>query len=234
MNTLLESIKGRLIVSCQAGPDEPLYGSNIMAAMARAAEAGGAVGIRANGPEDVAAIAEAVRLPIIGIYKQELPGSDVYITPTLEAARQVVTAGASLLAVDATARLRPGDVGPAEMIRACKAGFGLPVMADISVLDEGLAAAEAGADLVATTLAGYTPYSRDLSTPDFGLLSALVARLPDVPIVVEGHVASPADACRALELGAYAVVVGAAITQPDWITRRFATAMAGTLPAPGQ
>jgi putative N-acetylmannosamine-6-phosphate epimerase len=230
--SIVTELRGGLIVSCQARPGSPLRHSAMMAAMARAAELGGAVGIRANGPEDVAAIRPAVNLPIIGIYKQDLSGSDVYITPTLDAAQEVAAAGATILALDATARPRPGGMSAAEMIKACHESFGLPIMADISVLSEGIVAAAAGADLVATTLAGYTPYSRSTDGPDFELLEELVAHLPGVPIVVEGHVASPADACHALELGAYAVVVGAAITQPDWITRRFATAMAGTLPAP--
>lgn len=209
-----------LVVSCQARPGSPLRNSMMMAAMAQAAEQAGAVGIRANGPADIAAIRAAVQLPIIGLYKQELPRTDVYITPTFEAAREVMAAGADLVALDATDRLRPGGVTAAEMIQYCRAELKAPVMADISTLAEGIAAAEAGAELVATTLVGYTPASRHLSPPDFELISALVKSVP-VPVVVEGHIATPEQARRALELGAYAVVVGAAITQPDWITRRF-------------
>jgi N-acylglucosamine-6-phosphate 2-epimerase len=222
---VLKGLKGGLVVSCQARPGSPLRDKQIMAAMARAAEMGGAVGIRANGPEDIAAIRQAVNLPIIGIYKQMLAGTEVYITPTLEAAQQAARAGADIVAVDATARPRPDGVGAAEMIQMCKASLGLPVMADISVLSEGIAAAEAGADLISTTLAGYTGYSHPRETPDFDLVRDLVTHLPHSRIVVEGHISSLAEACRALELGAYAVVVGAAITQVDWITHRFATAM---------
>lgn len=223
---IVEKLRGGLIVSCQARPGSPFRDSAIMAAMARAAEIGGAVGVRVDGPEDIAAIRAAVRLPIIGIYKQQIPGVDVYITPTLDAARRVVSVGADLLAVDATARPRPGGVDAGEMIRSCKAGLGVPVMADVSTLEEGIEAARAGADLVATTLVGYTSYSQHVTLPDFDLVRDLVAAV-SVPVVVEGHISTPADVQRAIQLGAYAVVVGAAITQPEWITRRFVEALPG-------
>ncbi len=217
---ILERLHAGLIVSCQASADSPLRDSSMMAAMARAALAGGAVGIRANGPEDIRAIRAAVQLPIIGIYKQIVPEYDVYITPTLEAAAEVVQAGTDILALDATLRPRPNGLTPQDLIQTCKGKFGLPVMADISTLEEALAAAEAGADLVATTLVGYTAYTRQRPLPDFELVAQLVEQAP-VPTVVEGHIHSPDDARRALELGAFAVVVGAAITQPDWITAKF-------------
>lgn len=220
----LQRLRFGLIVSCQARPGSPLRSPHIMAAMAQAAEQAGAVGIRANGPEDIAAIRAAVRLPIIGIYKQDLPDVEVYITPTLTAAREVVAAGADLVAVDATDRLRPGGLTAAQMIQGCRAELKVPVMADISTLAEGIAAAEAGADLIATTMVGYTPYSQHLSPPDFDLIRELVSVVP-TPVVVEGHITTPEQARRALDLGAYAVVVGAAITQPDWITRRFVAGM---------
>lgn len=221
---ILKQLRRGLIVSCQAKADSPLRNSMMMAAMAQAAEQSGAVGIRANGPADIAAIRAVVKIPIIGIYKQELPGTEVYITPTLESAREVIAAGADLVALDATARPRPGGLTAAELIRRCRTELGVPVMADISTVAEGITAAEAGADLVATTLVGYTPYSRHLAPPNFELIRDLVAAIT-TPVVVEGHIATPAEARQALELGAYAVVVGAAITQPDWITRRFVEAM---------
>jgi putative N-acetylmannosamine-6-phosphate epimerase len=217
---ILEQLRHGLIVSCQAKTGSPLRDSKMMAAMAQAAEQAGAVGIRANGPADIEAIRAVVKIPIIGIYKQELPGTDVYITPTFESAQAAVAAGADLVALDATARPRPGDVAAAELIRCCQTELGVPVMADISTLPEGIAAAEAGADLVATTLVGYTPYSHHLSPPNFELIRELVLAVA-TPVVVEGHISTPAEARRALDLGAYAVVVGAAITQPDQITRRF-------------
>src|SRR5215468_2568367 len=183
-----------------------LYGTQMMALAASAAEAGGAVGIRANGPADIAAIRGAVKLPIIGIYKQDLPGYGVRITPTLEAARAVVEAGADLVALDATRRgPEEGRLPPAEMIRLVKTTLNVPVMADISTFDEGVAAAAAGADIVATTLSGYTAYSAAQDTPDFDLVARL-ARALNVPVIAEGRIATPRDARRVLELGGYAVV----------------------------
>jgi N-acylglucosamine-6-phosphate 2-epimerase len=218
--SILERLRSGLIVSCQASPTSPLRDSGIMAAMARAALAGGAAGIRANGPEDIRAIRAAVHLPILGIYKQVVPGFDVYITPTLETAEEVAEAGSDILAVDATLRPHPSSLTPQEFIKACKRSFGLPVMADISTLEEALAAADAGADLVATTLVGYTPYTSHRPQPDFELIHQLVEQAP-VPTIVEGHIYSPEQARRALEEGAFAIVVGTAITQPDWITARY-------------
>jgi N-acylglucosamine-6-phosphate 2-epimerase len=220
MLELLQKLQGGLIVSCQASEESPLRDVRIMAALARAAQNGGAVGIRANGPADIAAIRAVVNLPIIGINKLHLPGYEVYITPTLDSAREVVQAGCDLLALDATLRPHPADLSTAEIIQACRLEFKMPVMADISTLEEGLAAADAGADIVATTLTGYTSYTSDRPLPDFELLEKLVTRL-SIPVFVEGHIRSPADARRALELGAFAVVVGAAITRPEWITANF-------------
>ena len=159
-------------------------------------------------------------LPIIGIYKQVIPGYEVYITPTLETASQVVEAGADLLAVDATSRPRPGGLRASDIIRLYKSKFNLPIMADVSTLEEGLSAADAGADLVATTLAGYTDNTRHRSLPDFELVENLVKQSP-VPVVVEGHIQTPQEARRALDLGAFAIVVGTAITRPESITARF-------------
>ncbi len=221
---ILKQLRHGLIVSCQAKIGSPLRDSKMMAAMAQAAEQAGAVGIRADGPADIEAIRGVVKIPIIGIYKQELPGTDVYITPTFESVQAVVAAGADLVALDATARPRPGDLTATELIRCCQTELGVPVMADISTMPEGIAAAEAGADLVATTLVGYTPDSRHLSPPNFELIHQLVITVA-TPVVVEGHISTPAEARRALDLGAYAVVVGAAITQPDQITRRFVGVM---------
>ena len=218
------SLKGGLIVSCQAQPGSPLRDVAIMVAMARAAQLGGAVGLRVNGPEDIAAIHAAVPLPMIGIYKQDLDGFDVRITPTLEAARDLVQAGADILAIDATDRPHPNGRTSAQLIQLCKAEFHVPIMADVSTLPEGIAAAEAGADIVATTLSGYTPYSRQLETPDFELIAELAASV-SVPIITEGRIATPEDARRALDLGAFAVVVGTAITRPEWITQRFVEGM---------
>ncbi|MGW6485740.1 N-acetylmannosamine-6-phosphate 2-epimerase [Streptomyces sp. NPDC055056] len=210
-----------LVVSCQALPGEPLHGADIMARMARAALQGGAVGVRVNGPEDIAAVRAAVSVPVIGLWKAGDTG--VYITPTLDHARRVAAAGADVVALDATARPRPDGLSLTETIIALHAD-GVRVMADVSSYEEGIAARAAGADAVATTLSGYTDTGPVPTGPDFELLAALTARL-DVPVIAEGRIATPDEAARALALGAHAVVVGGAITRPADITQRFAAAL---------
>jgi len=223
LSPLVAQLRGGLIVSCQALPDEPLYGTEIMARMALAAQQGGAVGIRANGPDDIRAIRATVRLPLIGLYKE---GSDgVYITPTLRHAHAVAEAGADIIALDATHRPRPNGENLADMIAAIQTELGKPVMADISTLEEGLAAEAAGADLLSTTLSGYTPYSPQHDAPDFVLIRALAGQAR-VPVIAEGRIRRPEEARVALEAGALAAVVGAAITRPQWITSWFVQAIA--------
>ena len=230
---IIRTLQKGLIVSCQAKPGSPLRNPRIMAAMAQAAEVGGAVGIRANGAEDIAAIHNLVKLPLIGINKIVHTGFDVFITPTLDAAQQAVAAGADIIAMDATMRPRPDRLSIVQAIQLYKRELGVPIMADISTLEEGLAAAEAGADIVATTLSGYTPYSRQQEDPDF-LLIAELADCLQTPIIAEGRLASPEDARRALELGAHAVVIGTSITAVDWITQRYVAALHDFLPDENQ
>jgi len=220
LDAVLTLLKGGLIVSCQALSDEPLHGAHIMAAMARAAAAGGAVGIRANGPDDISAIRQAVKLPIIGLWKDDLPGFSVRITPTVEHARQLAAAGADIIAIDATARPHPDGLSLPERIAAIHSDTNRPILADIATLEEGMAAQQAGADLVAPTLSGYTEYSPASEEPDFELIRQLAAHL-SVPVIAEGRITTPEQAARALALGAFAVVVGGAITRPQQITARF-------------
>jgi N-acylglucosamine-6-phosphate 2-epimerase len=220
LSPLLAQIKGGLVVSCQALENEPLHGSSIMAAMARAAMQGGAVGIRANSPEDVAAIRAAVSLPIIGLYKDAVSGYEVYITPTLRHAVEIAQAGADIIALDATFRPHPDGLDAAGLIQAVKEATGKLVLADVATYEEGLAASQAGADAVSTTLSGYTAGSPKQSGPDFDLLRQLAAALT-IPIIAEGRISTPDQAAQALELGAFAVVVGGAITRPQWITQQF-------------
>lgn len=217
---LLQKLKGGLIVSCQAEEGSPLYGPHYMAAMARAAALGGAVAIRANGPADIEAIKKAVSSPVIGIYKKKFPDSEVYITPTFAEAEAVLRAGAEIIALDGTARTRPGGLDLPGLLKRIKEEWGALVMADISVLEEGLQAAAYGADIVATTLAGYTPYSKRMEGPDLELIEALASSLA-IPVIAEGRITSPEQARAALERGAYAVVVGRAITSPQFITELF-------------
>ena len=228
----ITQLHGGLVVSCQALEDEPLHGAPIMAAMARAAVAGGAVGIRANSPVDIAAIKAAVDVPLIGLYKEAISGYEVYITPTVEHARAVAAAGADIIAVDATLRPHPHGLDAAELIRRIKAETGKPVLADIATLEEGLSAWQAGADALSTTLSGYTADSPRQEAPDFTLLRRLAAQAA-IPVFAEGRIATPEQALRALELGAYAVIVGSAITRPQWITRQFTSRMARGTAASG-
>jgi len=221
---LLRRLRGGLIVSCQAEADEPLYGTEHMVAMAIAAVGGGAAGIRANTPKDVAAIRLAVSLPIIGIYKQDILGYAVRITPTITAAYQLAQAGADIIAIDATFRPNPDGLELSERIRMIHEQTNCPVMADISTYDEGLAAELAGADLVATTLSGYTEGTATQDSPDFDLLKGLALNLK-VPVVGEGRICNPDQAAQALSVGAFAVVVGSAITRPQWITAQFVKRM---------
>jgi N-acylglucosamine-6-phosphate 2-epimerase len=218
--------KGALVVSCQARADNPLHGPVYMSAMAQAAEAGGARGIRANGTDDIAAIRAVTRLPIIGIAKVWDDRFPVYITPGFAQAAEIARAGADIVGLDATPRPRDGE--PVErLIGRIRAELGKEVFADIATLEEGRAAHAAGATYIATTLSGYTEEtaSRKTSGPDLDLLSALVAELP-VHIVAEGRFDTPELAAEAFRRGAHAVVVGTAITNPREITKKFVQAIA--------
>ena len=225
IHPILARLRGGLVVSCQALEDEPLHGAHIMAAMARAALEGGASGIRANSPADVAAIRAAVELPLIGLYKENIPGYPVYITPTVRHAVLIAEAGADILALDATQRPRPLELTVTEIIAQVRQATGRLVLADVSTYDEGVAAWQAGAHAVSTTLSGYTTDSPRQEGPDFDLLRRLAERLP-VPVIAEGRISTPEQAAQALDLGAFAVVVGGAITRPQLITRQFTAAIA--------
>lgn len=208
-----------LIVSCQARADNPLHGPQFMGAMALAARDGGAVAIRANGPADIAAV-KAAGLPVIGIHKVFSDAYPVYITPNFEAAAAIVAAGAEIVALDCTTRPRDGEP-PEVLVRRIREELGAEVFADVSTLDEGLAAADWGATYVATTLSGYTEATQPKpDAPDLALLSALSERL-GIPVIAEGRYNSPALVRQAFEAGAHAVVVGTMITNPREITRMF-------------
>lgn len=213
-------MRSGVVVSVQAGAESPLRDTAVMVALARAAEQGGAVAIRAEGAVDVGAIADAVDVPVIGLRKRELAGSAVYITPELTDVEEITRAGADVVAVDATLRDRPGGMCPAEFIPAASA-VGLPLLADVDNYESGLAARKAGAHAVATTLAGYTGDGPVPEEPDLELVRLLVQAL-DCPVLAEGRYGSPASVRAAFEAGAWAVVVGTAITDPAAITRRFA------------
>ena len=222
---ILEKIKGGLIVSCQALENEPLYDSYIMSKMAWAAFLGGAVGIRANTVVDIKAIKEKVDLPVIGIIKQVYDDSDVYITPTMKEVDALVEVGCETIAVDATNRLRPNGVTFEEFFKEVRSKYPNQLfMADTSCFDEGKKAAELGCDLIGTTMAGYTPYTKGTPLPDYTLMKRYVTEL-DAPVIAEGGIWSPDQLKKAIDIGVHAAVVGTAITRPMDITKRFVNAI---------
>ncbi|HEX4946464.1 MAG TPA: N-acetylmannosamine-6-phosphate 2-epimerase [Blastocatellia bacterium] len=220
---LLESLGGGLIVSCQAPAGSPLNDPHVITAMARVAEQQGAVGVRLNGPNNIAAARAHLNVPIIGIEKVVTADSDVYITPTFAAAAGVVSNGADIVAVDATQRARPNGEKLAALVARIQQELTTPVMADIATFEEGLLAADCGADMIATTLCGYTGETQETPLPAFTLLEKLVARIRR-PIICEGGTQTPDDVRRAFECGAFAVVVGTAITGITQLVENFVTA----------
>lgn len=215
---LMESLRGGLIVSCQAYPGEPMRHPETMAQVARSAEIGGAVGIRCQGPADISAIRGQVQVPVIGIWKDG--DSGVVITPTLRHARSCLHAGADVVALDATDRPRPDGLSLTETLDALH-DEGTVVMADCGSRADADRAAAAGAAILSTTLAGYSGERPATEGPDLELLAQVVADHPERPVIAEGRIRTPEEAAEALRLGAWAVVVGTAITHPTSLTRRF-------------
>jgi N-acylglucosamine-6-phosphate 2-epimerase len=220
----LRSLHQGLIVSCQAPVTSPLHDPAVIAAMAEAAVHQTAVGVRIDTPAHIQAVRQRVDVPIIGLWKRQIPGSEVYITPQFEHARAVAEAGADIIAIDATLRDRPDAETVAQLIQQIQQTLGKPVMADVDTLEAAVAAAAFGADMVGTTLYGYTPATQQLKPPGFGLLAEMVQQL-DVPVICEGGIASPQMAKQALDLGAYAVVVGTAITGIDALVKAYCSAI---------
>lgn len=218
MSDLLERLRGRLIVSCQAYPGEPMRDPRTMTQIAQAAVAGGAAAIRAQGIEDLASIVDAVDVPVVGLWKDG--DTDVYITPTVDHALAVAATGSHIVAIDGTGRERPDGRTLARTIQVLHEQTTALVMADCSTAEEGRAAADSGADLVGTTLSGYTSYTTMSDGPNLALVTAL-ADVLTVPVICEGRVHSPVQAAQAIEAGAFAVVVGTAITHPQTITGWF-------------
>ncbi|ELR99607.1 N-acetylmannosamine-6-phosphate 2-epimerase [Gloeocapsa sp. PCC 73106] len=216
---LLASLKSRLIVSCQAPPDSPLNHPQVIAAIAHACVNQGAVGLRINGPNHVQAVKEVLpHIPVIGLWKRTYPNSPVYITPTRVEVEALIKAGADIIALDATLRKRPQETVE-ELIQLIHSQDRL-IMADIDTLDSAIAAATLGADLIATTLYGYTSTTEGLTPPGFPLLKSLSTRI-STPIICEGGISSREMVHKALELGAYGIVVGTAITGIEQKVRDF-------------
>ncbi|WP_409300259.1 N-acetylmannosamine-6-phosphate 2-epimerase [Peribacillus sp. SCS-155] len=213
----LERLKHGVVVSCQARVDHPLNDPHILTRMALAAEMGGAAAIRADHPDNIRLIKERVKIPVIGIYKVPTTIKGRYfITPTFDHAKRIVEAGADIVAIEATSQFQPSNKMLEQLIRSIHSQLGVPVMADISTVEEGERAWGMGADFVATTLSGYTEESNNRPKPDFPLIKSLVER--GIRSVCEGHIRTPEDTKRAFEQGAHFVVIGTAITDPVSIT----------------
>ena len=221
---LFALMKGQVIVSCQATPGEPLYDSerSVMPLMARAAREAGARMIRTSSYRDIVGIKEETGLPVIGLIKREYPGYEGRITMTMREVDECMEALADIVSIDCTDCPRgDGLTAPEFLVRVRKKYPNIIIMADCATLDEAVAAYEAGADLVGTTMNGYTPATADQKDgPNFELVRQLVQTLP-CPVIAEGRVHTPEQVRRMLDLGAWAVVVGGAITRPLEIARRF-------------
>ncbi len=222
MNSLSLKLKGKLLVSCQARPGDAFCDPSSMARFAQSVVAGGAAGIRANGVDNIRAIRPVVPVPIIGIDKRLQLDGQILITPSLEGARDVVAAGADFIALDCTARGR--SYGALERLARIKAELHVPVMADIATIEEAVAAEAAGADFILSTMRGYTLETQNVELFELDFVTEL-ARATRVPIIAEGKIETPEQAGEALQAGAFAVVVGKAITRPQTITERFVAVM---------
>lgn len=219
----VQNLKGKLIVSCQALPHEPLHSSFIMGRMALAAKEGGAWGIRANTREDIAEIQSQVDLPVIGIVKRDYQDSKVYITPTMKEIHELMEVKPEIIALDATSDVKPGGKSLEEFYQEIRAAYpDQLLMADCSTVEEALHADELGFDFIGTTLVGYTDQSKGLKIEenDFEIIREIVAKVKH-PVIAEGNINTPAKARRVIELGAFSVVVGSIITRPQLITKAF-------------
>lgn len=223
MKERMEALRGKLIVSCQALPEEPLHSSYIMSRMAYATYVGGASGIRANTVSDIREIKKTVDLPIIGIIKEVYGENPVYITPTMKEISALVAEGVDIIAIDATKRERPDGNTLENLMKAAKEKYPNQLfMADISSVEEAIEAERLGFDFVGTTLVGYTEYTKG-NLPLVELEKVIQA--VSLPVIGEGNLDTPEKAKKALDLGAFAVVVGGAITRPQQITKKFVDEM---------
>jgi N-acylglucosamine-6-phosphate 2-epimerase len=223
-NRIIAQLEHGLIVSCQAPEGSPLARPEIISAFAETAQQHGACAVRIDSPENIAAVKRQVSIPVLGIYKMVSPESEVYITPTFNAARRIAEAGADIIALDATGRLRPGGELFVEIVEKIKQEFALPVMADVSTFAEGKKAEADGADLISTTLSGYTRETIHLNSgPDLELIQHLSSQLR-VPLICEGRLRTTESVRKAFAAGAFSVVVGTAITGADVLVREFVEA----------
>jgi N-acylglucosamine-6-phosphate 2-epimerase len=220
---MLAAVKGKLIVSCQALEDEPLHSSFIMGRMALAAKLGGAIGIRAQGVDDIKEIMSVVDLPVIGIIKRNYPDSEVFITPTKKEVQELCQTDAQMIALDATLRERPNGEKLEDLVNLIHQQ-GRLAMADCSTLEEALYAEKIGFDCVSSTLAGYTDYSINVDGPNYDLLKQMINQCT-IPVIAEGKINTPEELKQVMNLGVHSAVVGGAITRPLQITQRFMKAL---------
>lgn len=223
MNNKIETVHKKLIVSCQALPEEPLHSSFIMGRMALAAKEGGAAGIRANTKEDIAEIRKNVDIPIIGIVKRDYPDCKVYITPTMKEIDELMEVKPEIIAIDATKDLRPNGVALDEFYAQIREKYpNQLLMADCSTYEEAKHADELGFDFIGTTLVGYTEQSKDMKIEqnDFELIKKIVKNVKH-NVIAEGNINTPEKVKRVMQLGVFSIVVGSAITRPQLITKTF-------------
>jgi putative N-acylglucosamine-6-phosphate 2-epimerase len=227
MDERIEQLRGKLIVSCQALPEEPLHSDYIMGRMALAAKQGGAHGIRANTKEDIKEIQAQVNLPIIGIVKRNYGSNEIYITPTMKEVDELMEVTPDIIALDATLGLRPDGKSLDEFFKDIKEKYPKQLlMADCSTLEEAVHADKLGFDFIGTTMVGYTKQSKGdkIEANDFEILRNIVANV-EHRVIAEGNIDTPEKAKRVIELGAFSVVVGSIITRPQIITKHFAEAL---------
>lgn len=226
---LLESMKNGLIVSCQVQKDDPIYTEDIVVKMAEAAKWAGAVGIRANSPEQIRAIKEKVDLPMIGLWKVWHDDTDVFITPTMKEVRAVYEAGAEIIALDCTAQITHEKTVAWDLIKEVKKE--LPdaiIFADVSNYEEARRAIDNGSDIVAPTLYGYTKETMHIEGADYRMFAKMCRDFKDEAyVMMEGHLYTPEDAMKCIYLGAHSVVVGSAITRPHLTAKRFVDLLSG-------
>ncbi len=216
--SVLARLRGTLVVSCQALEESPLNAPSVLAALACSVARAGAGGVRLDGPEVIALARPQLAVPILGIWKRRA-ASPIYITPTFEAADAIIRAGADLVAIQATEGRGPADTPLRDLVRRIHDASHVPVIAEVATAGEGDTALQAGADALSTTMAGYTPARARTDGPDLALVRELVTR--SVPVIAEGRIRTPEEAARAFEAGAWCVVVGRAITMPEYLVRTF-------------
>ena len=224
-NAILSKLKGGLIVSCQALENEPLHSSYVMQRMAVAAMRGGAVGIRANTVEDIQKIKEEVSLPVIAIIKRDYQDSDIYITPTIAEVDELMAVQPDIIAIDSTDRTRPFGETLGSLFQKVRRKYPNQLfMADCSTIEEGVAAAKMGFDIIGTTMSGYTSYTSNEILPNYDMVNELV-QITGKPVIAEGGISTPEQLKKVMEKGAFAAVVGTAITRPMDITKKFVSVL---------